>query len=611
MVATPTSMITFAAIALSALHGVMATPLDLNPTTDVGDVVELGPKHPAYGSQVPKDSYAFRTTNHDEPSGAAASNSSETTQRKLEATNTDIQRLETHFGAKMERNFGVLSGNEYKSAEFSPVPWPSSYWPIYQDGINYQWKSGEKSPSEKYAEAYGLDVTTFTERISRNNGVLSQSSRRECSSNADCSNLGDGSVCGRRRGESKGYCIPGWFGICHAWAPAAIMEPEPRCAVRKGSVKFEPFDIKALLTQIYDGANVGTVFTGARFNGPDNAPNNKDQYGRFRDAARRDIGAGFFHIAMTNIMGRFKKSFVVDVTAGSEVWNQPVRKYEVLDMYLVDTAQVAREIYKTDRYPFNNAMKQLAYVRTKFSWIVEAGENGPLVSTGAVDQYTKSAEYTYLLELDGKQNIIGGEWLWDSNDEHPDFLWFPTGRPSESTVTNVGLSYKDVRELLDASVRCEDLNGGGGNTPSATPSATPSTTPSATPVPVPGPAPGPGPVPAPGPNSAGEGEYEYIGSHPDRAGYTRWCNQNCPGNCPSNMCRKRSGSSNNNNNSNNNNGGGNHNNGGGNNNNNNNGGNTGGRYRYIGSHPDREGYTRWCNYNCPGNCPTDMCALNQ
>jgi hypothetical protein len=64
------------------------------------------------------------------------------------------------------------------------------------------------------------------------------------------------------------------------------------------------------------------------------------------------------------------------------------------------------------------------------------------------------------------------------------------------------------------------------------------------PNPAPGPAPGPAPTTAPKPNPApapapapGSGKYQYIGSHPHKAGLTQWCNLNCPHFCPEDMCK--------------------------------------------------------------------------
>ncbi|OWY93030.1 Glycoprotein elicitor, partial [Phytophthora megakarya] len=206
-----------------------------------------------------------------------------------DSTSSDIQDLETYFGSKMEVNFQTLK-EKYMSGQAPATPWASSYWPSFQDGINHAWKNGEPGPSEKYAKAYGLDVTDFKNKISASSGVDAHSDNRECTASSDCKSLNDGSICAKRDGSSTGYCIPGWFGICHAWAPAAILEPEPQCDVTKNGVTFHVMDIKGLVTSIYDGAAIETVFTGARFNGPD-TPANKDQYGRFTDAARRDLGA--------------------------------------------------------------------------------------------------------------------------------------------------------------------------------------------------------------------------------------------------------------------------------------------------------------------------------
>jgi hypothetical protein len=419
----------------------IGSPLESNPVTPVADVVELNHFHPAFGAEVSPFEAEFITWNVS--FNYASSNPS---LRRVETTIRDIQRLESFFGQSIETNFNKLS----IKYETIPVPWPGDYWAVVRDGINAKWGS-DASPSEKYARAFGLDVKNFMNTISASNGIDSQSYRPECKTYSDCSHLNDGSSCGKREGEKVGRCIPDWFGICHAWAPAALLEPEPKCPVTRNGVTFEPMDLKALMTQIYDGARVGTVFTGMRYDGPDDT-NAKDKYGRFTNAARRDLGPGFFHIAMANVMARYKRSFVVDVSSGSQVWNQPARGYEVLEKKLLTPVEAAQKYYNTNKYPFNDGVSKLMYVKNRFSWIVESTDNRPLVSTGAVDIYTSSADYEYLLELDAKNNIIGGEWIGYSNERHPDFLWFPTSKPADNTVTNVGISYKHIKNLLNDSI---------------------------------------------------------------------------------------------------------------------------------------------------------------
>ncbi|OWZ03198.1 Elicitin [Phytophthora megakarya] len=300
-------------------------------------------------------------------------------------------------------------------------------------------------------------------KVSAKTGIDSRSSSTPCSSDADCTARQDGSVCGMRKNATSGYCIPTWYGLCHAWAPAAILEEEPKCDVVKNNQTFHVMDIKALLTATYDGSAISTVFTGARFNGPDDPPET-DAYGRYTSAARRDLGPGFFHVAISNILGKHNQSFILDVASGAQVWNQPIRSYQVQTMELVDANQASQQYFGVSPYPFNSEMVYLAYVKTTVSWIVEAYLDGPLVTTGKVDAYTVSDDYQYLLELDANYNIIGGEWIEDSKTDHPDFLWFPTAKPDRSSVTSTGLSFANVEELLELSVSC----GASGNASAST-----------------------------------------------------------------------------------------------------------------------------------------------
>ncbi|KAL3664716.1 hypothetical protein V7S43_010465 [Phytophthora oleae] len=372
--------------------------------------------------------------------------------RMEDASNSDVADLESYFGESLELDFTTLK-EQYSSASAPTTPWPGSYWPTYQDGINVIWKSGDVSASEKYANAFGLDPTDFKNKISVKTGIDSRSNSTQCTADTDCTSRNDGSVCAKRKEAESGYCIPTWYGICHAWSPAALLEAEPLCDVVKNNQTFHVLDIKALITDVYDGSSISTVFTGARFNGPD-SPEDMDTYGRYTSAPRRDLGPGFFHIAIANILGKHKQSFILDVTAGSQVWNQPVRSYQVQTMELVDADEASQKYFGVSPYPFNSEMVYLAYVKTTVSWIVEAYADGPLVSSGQVDAYTVSDDYLYVLELDANYAVIGGEWVEGSKTDHPDFLWFPTAKPDASTVTSTGLSYAHVQELLELSLAC-------------------------------------------------------------------------------------------------------------------------------------------------------------
>lgn len=367
--------------------------------------------------------------------------------RTLEESSTDVQKLETYFGESMEMRIKKLP----TVGVYDPSPWPGPYWPMYQDGINVIWSLNEPSAAEKYATAFGLDVTEFMNNISSASGIDAESSNTACTTDDDCTSEDSDSVCAIRTDESSGYCIPTWYGICHAWTPAAILEDEPQCSVTYNNVTFQVLDLKALVTQVYDGADVETVFTGVRYNGESDST---DQWGRHSNAAYRDLGPGFFHVAVTNLLGRLNQTFIIDYAADADVWNQPVRGFKVNQQQRYTLEEAGETFYGLDTYPFNSDASSIVYVKTRLSWVYETYTDGPLVSTGKVDSYTTGAYYTYLLEMDEDDKIIGGEWIWDSNDDHPDFLWFPTGKPADDTVTEVGLSYANVRQLLESAQSC-------------------------------------------------------------------------------------------------------------------------------------------------------------
>ena len=54
--------------------------------------------------------------------------------------------------------------------------------------------------------------------------------------------------------------------------------------------------------------------------------------GRITNSECRDLNAGAFHVAMTNLLGLQGRGFVEDRTFDYEVWNQPVKSYEVHTM---------------------------------------------------------------------------------------------------------------------------------------------------------------------------------------------------------------------------------------------------------------------------------------
>jgi hypothetical protein len=66
-----------------------------------------------------------------------------------------------------------------------------------------------------------------------------------------------------------------------------------------------------------------------------------------------------------------------------------------------------------------------------------------------IETYTRSETFEYVLEADEYGKIIGGEWIGESRTSHPDFAWWPTGKP---TLTQAGISYDELKSVYDESV---------------------------------------------------------------------------------------------------------------------------------------------------------------
>jgi len=211
------------------------------------------------------------------------------------------------------------------------TPWAASYWPIYQDNINVKWNgAGTDAPSTKYGKAFNL--TGVEDAVSRAHGIDSQAGAKACTQSSEC-NASLSEECAIRDGKTSGRCIPTWFGICHAWAPLAILLPEPKKPVTYNGVEFKINDIKALLTLVHDRTE--SRFVSLRCDQLDSSQEvSFDKYGRPTgpSASCKDTNPGTFHVLMTNYLGKQGESFVYDRTWDSEVWNQPLRGYRVTSM---------------------------------------------------------------------------------------------------------------------------------------------------------------------------------------------------------------------------------------------------------------------------------------
>ena len=134
-------------------------------------------------------------------------------------------------------------------------------------------------------------------------------------------NDGDGEIdeCGDRDG------VEYWFGLCHAWVPAAMLEDRPLHTITHNGVTFHPGDLEALVIAAYN--RVGADIIGQRCNDKD-ADIERDEQGRALGTHCRDTNPGTLHVVMSNYLGLHRTSFAEDRTYDYEVWNQPIVAYE-------------------------------------------------------------------------------------------------------------------------------------------------------------------------------------------------------------------------------------------------------------------------------------------
>lgn len=301
-------------------------------------------------------------------------------------------------------------------------PWSDSYWPSRRAGIASRWMNPVGTEDFKYTPPTEEDVKKMDRKALM---ALSPAEKYDIFMGRF-----DYPTVNEERKRTHPDAEP-WEGLCHGWAAAAILYPEPTQVDVVGAngikVPFGSADVKALLTyyQGYIKTNKGKRQLGARCNA------NLSEYPEEGTLAEcKDTNAGAFHIVLANELGLYGKSFIMDVSRDFEVWNQPLISYE---------SELVAE-----QGPSPGAAEgtvQEVVLKTKVRWAVEnISRWEPVI--GASFQSEEVREYNYRLELDNNGRILGGEWL---QDDRPDFLWLPKSIAFEGYWTGVEKIYKSVR----------------------------------------------------------------------------------------------------------------------------------------------------------------------
>jgi len=180
-------------------------------------------------------------------------------------------------------------------------------------------------------------------------------------------------------------------------------------------VVFQPSDVKALLTCIYNRTT-------------------DDSYLFLAPPSARDEGPnmGTFHLALANYIGQAGHPIGIDRTKGRTSWNNPIYAYKVNS--IEDTGGDGDVRYKT-----------LETTITYTHYGSDASRQTDLSTGVRVGNPKQSMTCRYTLALDSEGSIVGGRALNSSGH----FLWIPLyavqGKEDGSVPGN---PYVDVRKVI-------------------------------------------------------------------------------------------------------------------------------------------------------------------
>ena len=331
-------------------------------------------------------------------------------------------------GSRMIKHFDSLpmSGKLHDDR----LGWSETYWPSNKGGVAYRWNHPDPQPFKYRLHSKQELLNMSQEEI----GQLSPAELYDISQ-------GDYSYSLTRKVLGKSSPTDLWWeGICHGWALAASNYPEPAPVTirnRDGiTVPFGSSDVKGLLA-LHDAYNYKGTYAqvGRRCNAMGKVEGEGDERDAYPnpplpEAANsrdcRDLNAGSFHVTVANMIGIHSRSFIADVDRFNDVWNQPVTSYtsKMISEEPVTsehrTYGVERRVKVATRFTYGEELKF-------YTPEAEAAGADNFVSklpvTGTPHQEFRHKDYEYILELDHKGEIIGGEWMTETR---PDFMWAVT-----------------------------------------------------------------------------------------------------------------------------------------------------------------------------------------
>jgi hypothetical protein len=204
------------------------------------------------------------------------------------------------------------------------------------------------------------------------------------------------------------------------------------------------------------------------------------------DSRSADVNPEFYHLVKNNQIALNGRGFVMDRHYRAEVQNQPSYKYEikyfkVSDRHPKASAGLSLQAAKVripSRYwdPFSNYRSRKAVavvgIEAKIWYGLENMHPVGKLTDSPGDDKTDTLTIRYDLELDGNDEIVGGEWREHENSDaptlveqikyqHPDILWLiPPGVKALSPGDFAAKSAWDGSTVVPAEWREASLKAG-------------------------------------------------------------------------------------------------------------------------------------------------------
>jgi hypothetical protein len=308
-------------------------------------------------------------------------------------------------------------------------PWSDSYWPSYQAGISKRWSERSSNPADYFL----YTPPTRSEVLAMSKEDLRKLSPAEKFSIY----VGDYryTLVQAERVRTSPTKLR-WEGICNGWAAASMLFSEPKPvelqSVEGITLPFGASDVKALLSYYMAFYGQGYRMISER------CESREDK----ASPECRDMNAGSFHILLANYLGYLKRPFLMDIAQQETVWNHPIYGFD---------SKVLEEKFGASPGAAPGTVKEVS-IQTKMTYATETEPTWEQTGT-----YQVVKHYEYRLELDARDNIIGGEWL---QENRPDFGWqlaFSRFYDAYSPVPVNGVTYifpfSRLTDIYNASIK--------------------------------------------------------------------------------------------------------------------------------------------------------------